>query len=141
MWLPRPTSFKPVANVFGGDPNLRVSDLIDWEAENWDTSKVRSIFLPCDAEVILKLRIIDSMEQDELVYIYIKNGLFSVSSAYNVLEDNLLTVEGRSGQADGAAVERAWKKYVVPSHDPEDQRIYMARLSQCSSMQGQSASS
>lgn len=77
-WIPRPTSFRPIANVFGGSPDARVVELIDWDSGQWDRTRINETFLPIDAELIPQLRLIDPLVPDKLSWFYSKNGIFTV---------------------------------------------------------------
>lgn len=86
-WVPRPSSFKPIANPLGFDANLRVSDLIDWGDGGWDEDCVREVLLPIDSELVLKMRLCDPTTKDTLLWHYTKDGEFSVKSAYHMWMD------------------------------------------------------
>ncbi|XP_075669920.1 uncharacterized protein LOC142639655 [Castanea sativa] len=61
-----------------------VSSLIDEDTKWWKTNFVRSIFLPFEAESILKIPISYSIREDQLIWLGNKNGSFTVKSAYYI---------------------------------------------------------
>lgn len=84
-WLPRPCSFRPAANPLGFSNELRVSDLINRAAKEWIKDVILEAFIPADAELILEMRILGEHVEDEVIWHYNKNGLFSVKSVYHML--------------------------------------------------------
>lgn len=117
-WIPRPTRFKLITNVLGENHEARVIDLIDWNVGQWDRDKVTNFFLPCDAEIILQLRLVDPLIPDKLSWYYTKNGLFTVRSAYHLQLDRRDMANDAVGQAVGDAQDcdgkDLWKVKVPP---------------------------
>ena len=64
----------------------RVSELIDPVSGDWDRALIRSVFWEEDVARILCIPIKQGME-DLLAWHYDKKGVFSVKSAYHVLDD------------------------------------------------------
>ena len=83
-WMPRPYSFKPITAGHIVHPNMLVAELIDKENKVWKEQLVRSIFLPCDADIICSLSLCHSWPHDKLLWHFSSNGEFSVKSAYQV---------------------------------------------------------
>ncbi|KAG7583244.1 Endonuclease/exonuclease/phosphatase superfamily [Arabidopsis suecica] len=63
------------------NPDLRVSDLIDWRKRDWDPQKLSEHFFPADILRIKKIRPVTELE-DFYSWKYNKSGDFSVKSAY-----------------------------------------------------------
>jgi len=82
-WLPRRYSFKPIC-LRGNDKNVRVAELINEELSYWKEEMVREIFLPCDADLILRMPLCQSWPNNKLIWHYTVNGEFTVKSAYSV---------------------------------------------------------
>lgn len=59
-WLQRPSKYMVTVNCYGGDPALRVVELVDWERGRWDDETLEELFLPCDIEVIKGIHIMGS---------------------------------------------------------------------------------
>jgi hypothetical protein len=80
-WLPRDFSRRPITRK--NNCRLKwVSELFT-EQGSWDEAKVRRLFLPIDAETIVKIRI-RSREEDDFVACHPdQHGRFSVRSAYS----------------------------------------------------------
>jgi hypothetical protein len=65
----------------------RVDKLINHEDRSWKEDLVRKIFMPHDAEEILKIRLPRIDEDDFISWIPEKHGMFTVKSAYNLALD------------------------------------------------------
>ncbi|XP_023893347.1 uncharacterized protein LOC112005329 [Quercus suber] len=80
-WLPTPTTFKVISPPveFGNFP--MVASLIDEDTKWWKSDLVRSIFLPFEADSILKIPISYNLPDDQLIWLGNKRGSFSVKSA------------------------------------------------------------
>ena len=59
-----------------------VSSLIDQETKWWKTNVVRALFLPFEADTILKISQSQDLSDDNLIWIGNKRGVFTVKSAY-----------------------------------------------------------
>lgn len=81
MWLPTPDSFKVVSPCIPIESN-KVSWLLDRESRSRDVDKVRSFFLPHEAETILGISISPQFLNDSLIWAWSANGRFSMKSAY-----------------------------------------------------------
>lgn len=81
-WLPTPTTYKVISPPleFGNFP--MVSSLIDKDTKWWKSDLVRSIFLPFEADSILKIPISNNLPDDQLIWLGNKRGSFSVKRAY-----------------------------------------------------------
>ena len=66
-WIPRLFSLKPIGSYVDKDPILGVDDLIDWSLKAWDDQTVREMFMPMDADLILRMRLLDPLIQNERV--------------------------------------------------------------------------
>lgn len=108
-WILRPTSFRVICNVNNGDLALRVSDLINWNSGRWDAEIVRDLLLPCDADLVFQLRLVDPLVQDERYWFYSKDGNYSVRPGYYMLLEKRLRTEGGIRQADEGEINKAWK--------------------------------
>ena len=61
-----------------------VSSLIDQETKWWKTSVVRALFLPFEADIILKIPLSQNLPKDNLIWIGNKRGAFFFKSAYHI---------------------------------------------------------
>jgi len=84
-WLPRPTSFLLINWNHNSNTEMVVAELIDKEAGCWREDSVRRLFLPIDAELILRIPLCTSWPIDKLIWHFTSNGTFSVKSAYHLL--------------------------------------------------------
>lgn len=109
-WIPRPTSFKVIANIKGCDSNLRVLDLINWSDGRWKHSLLDEILLSCDAELVKQIRLVGPGTQDDYYWYYTKNGVFSVKSASHLLMEEQETYEGGVGQSAASTQATMWKR-------------------------------
>ena len=81
-WLPRPTSYKVQSPCRLLNVEDRVSALIDASTTSWNTSLVREIFDPDEADVICNMAISKYGQCDALLWRGTLNGNFSIKSAY-----------------------------------------------------------
>jgi hypothetical protein len=85
-WLPRGVTRQPITpreqSILSS-----VSNLIDPITGDWDKELVEDIFWEEDVNVILAIPIKHARE-NAIAWYYDPRGLFSVKSAYHVLEDN-----------------------------------------------------
>ena len=65
--------------------DTRVSELIDAATASWKTSIVDALFLSHEAETIKSIPLSSRLLADRLVWSEMSNGLFSVSSAYDLV--------------------------------------------------------
>ncbi|XP_075665935.1 uncharacterized protein LOC142635700 [Castanea sativa] len=88
--------FQPKEEVW----EWRVFDLIDWQNHQWDRVRVQALFHQFDAEAILQVPLSRRVVQDSLVWLFTKNGRYSVKSGYHVAKQWRM-VENSSGEASG----------------------------------------
>ena len=84
-WIPDGITRRPITPR-GHTLLRRVSELIDPVSGDWDRALIRSVFWEEDVARILCIPIKQGME-DLLAWHYVKKGVFSVKSAYHVLDD------------------------------------------------------
>ncbi|XP_075654731.1 uncharacterized protein LOC142624885 [Castanea sativa] len=99
-WLPTPTTYKAISPqvAFGNFP--MVSLLIDEDTKWWKSDLVRSIFLPFEAESILKIPISYRPPEDQLIWIGNKRGTFTVKSAYYIAMKVVDVIESGESTAE-----------------------------------------
>ena len=86
-----------------------VSSLIDPVTRWWKEEMVRALFLPFEAEVILKIPLCHNLPKDKLIWIGNKRGDFTVKSAYFIASKVLDSMDvGECSSGDPYA--RIWKK-------------------------------
>ena len=96
-------------------PNdARVVELIHGSPPMWNTNKVQSLFLPYDAEAILKIPLSERVQEDKIFWFDNRDGKYSVRSGYK-----LLLKDARVLQAESL---RQWDP------DPLWKRIWGARV-------------
>ena len=62
-----------------------VSSLIDDVSKCWKVDLVRELFLPFEAETILKSPLSFSLPDDKIIWVGNKRGEFAVKSAYHIV--------------------------------------------------------
>ena len=67
---------------FGDFP--MVSALIDQDTMSWRRDRLERIFLPFEVETILNVPISYHAQEDQLIWVGNKSGVFTVKSAYYV---------------------------------------------------------
>ncbi|KAL0016440.1 hypothetical protein SO802_003509 [Lithocarpus litseifolius] len=83
-WLPLTKSGRVVSPRPSPEANEKVEGLIVRDRAEWNVEKVRSFFLPHEAEAVLSIPISPMNPRDSQVWAKTANGLFSVKSAYKV---------------------------------------------------------
>ena len=81
-WLPTPTTYKVISPQKDFDNFPMVSSLLDEDTKWWKTDLVRSIFLPFEADSILKIPISYDLPKDQLISLGNKMGSFTMKSVY-----------------------------------------------------------
>jgi hypothetical protein len=117
-WIPTGTTRRP-RTPRGNTVLSRVSDLIDPYTSTWDAKLVKDIFWAEDVPNILAIPVHVDRE-DTVAWHFDNNGMFSVKSAYHVLEDEVqhimsckrvnhlmlrVTVEACFGRGSGASLD------------------------------------
>ena len=70
-----------------------VSSLIDPDTRWWKIDSIKALFLPVDAEAILKIPLSFNLPDDRIIWIGNKKGEFTVKSAYFVAVNLLESAE------------------------------------------------
>lgn len=111
-WLPTSDSFKVVCPRTSYSDNAIVASLINLELRNRDVAKVRNMFLPHEAQVILGILISHRLPNDSLIWACTPNGKFTVKSAYKVahkwLQDGQHKTAG-GDCSDSSCMQGLWK--------------------------------
>ena len=111
-WILNPDSFK-VVSTCGLHPRLEmISSLLDMERRDQDATKVRNIFLPHEAKVILGIPINPRLLDDSLSWAQTSNDRFTMKSTCRVgqkclKEGNNQTERGCS--SDNMGMKAIWK--------------------------------
>jgi hypothetical protein len=94
-----------------------VKDIIDHEKGEWKEDKVREIFMPYDAEEVLKIRIPKIQVEDFVSWHFESNGIFSVRSAYKLALNEKMTFDtntSRSSNGNRQVWKTIWDAKVPP---------------------------
>ena len=67
-WIPSPESFKVTSPIGGYTGMEKVSTLLDTDRRSWDVAKVKTIFLPHEAEVVLSIPISGRLPEDSVMW-------------------------------------------------------------------------
>lgn len=92
------------------EPPQLVSELIDQANKTWKVDRVRQVFLPMDADVILSIPSCTSPMQYFWSWHYDRKGVFSVRSAYKLLVATRIRREGWIAESVGPSSMEAEKK-------------------------------
>ena len=111
-WIPSPESFK-VTSPIGVHTGMEiVSSLLDTDRKAWDVVKVKNLFLPHEAEMVLSIPISGRLPEDSIVWAWTSNGSFSVKSGYKVAQKVLKEVSNRGdggSSSDNSGMKSIWK--------------------------------
>ena len=86
QWLPTPEAFKVVSPKPPQPEAEVVAELIDIDRRSWDVAKIRRMFLPHEANVILGIPLSPWLPRDSLIWAWTPKGMFTVNSAYKVAQ-------------------------------------------------------
>ena len=81
-WLPTPTTYKVISPRKDFGDFLIVSALIDQDTRRWRTDILNRVFLGFEVEKILSILIPYYPQEDQLIWVGNKKGIFTVKSAY-----------------------------------------------------------
>ena len=111
-WIPSPDSFQVTSLVGPHGEWEKVSALVDKDRRGWDVGKVKNMFLPHEADLILSIPISAKLPKDSLIWAWTSNGMFTVKSAYIVAQKVLKDGGGRGdegGSSDSSRMRGIWK--------------------------------
>ena len=84
-WLPSPTTYKVISSPRPFDNYPMVSSLIDPVTRWWNSRTIHDLFLPFEADLILKIPLSYNLPEDNLIWMGNKRVAFTVKSAYFVV--------------------------------------------------------
>ena len=109
--LPRSHARRPIACLIDDPPRL-VAALIDHTSSTWNENLVRSVFIPLDAEAILQSPLCTRQVDDFWAWAEERKGVFSVRSAYWMIQRTKLGREAwmyeQGGSSDSQVAEQGW---------------------------------
>lgn len=88
-WLPIPTSFLPITSPCFLQDNLLVSELI--QQRKWNEQLLHVIFNSRDRNFITQIPLNPTAGKDKQIWHFIPHGCFTVSSAYRVAMQEILS--------------------------------------------------
>ena len=108
-WLPTPSTYKVISHRQDFNDYPMVSSLIDVDSKCWKIDLIRELFLPFEAETILKIPLSFSLPDDKIIWVGNRRGEFSIKSAYhiavNIVDSQVI---GKSSLGDVRAL--FWRK-------------------------------
>jgi hypothetical protein len=87
-WIPTPTSYMIQSPYIVLDQEVRVSSLISMDTKWWDISLIQDIFNRKEVDIIYGLALCSGRQEDKLIWVGSKNGIFSVHSAYHLAKES-----------------------------------------------------
>nr|XP_023881248.1 uncharacterized protein LOC111993657 [Quercus suber] len=124
-WLPTPTTYKTISPPYYFEDFPMVSVLIDLDSKRWKADLVKKIFLPFEADTILRIPLCYSLPDDKLIWLGNTRGVFTVRSAYYVAL-SLVKSCNRGESSAGDSRSLLWKR-VWHLNLPEKIRIFAWR--------------
>ncbi|XP_041004081.1 uncharacterized protein LOC121249435 [Juglans microcarpa x Juglans regia] len=110
-WIP---GHKPLVDELilreGIDMDETVDIPLDPETKGWRMDHIRALFNPIVVADILKIRLSSNQYEDKWIWTEEKNGVFSVKSAYRLIQDLRSSSEGES--LDATDQRKLWKMQV-----------------------------
>ena len=83
-WLPTPITYKVISHTQDFDDYPMVSSLINDDSKSWKVNLVRELFLPFEAETILRILLSFSLPDDKIIWVGSRRGELSVKSTYHI---------------------------------------------------------
>lgn len=129
-WIPKEGSLRPIVSRVL-NPSQLVSELLHPATGSWNENRVREVFLPTDAEAIMRIPVCTSNVDDFWAWHPEKKGRFTVSSTYKFMIKTKITreswLEGRSGSSSTDREEWDWTS-LWSLKVPSKVRIFIWRL-------------
>lgn len=123
---------RPITSMIVNPPQF-VSELIDHTSASWREDMIRDIFIPLDAEAIIKIPLCTRIVDDFWAWHEDTKGKFSVRSAYKMIVKMKLGreawLEEREDASNTTAESKAWTSlWSIPI--PSKIRVFAWRLAQ-----------
>lgn len=83
-WIPRAGLMRPITSLLPDPPRL-VADFIDTTSATWKEQVIRQVFVPVDAEAILKIPLCTRHVEDFWAWAEDPRGRFSVRTVYKMI--------------------------------------------------------
>jgi hypothetical protein len=125
QWILGASARKVKTPVLAGNPNMKVSELIDPHTGWWKVGMIQEIFISEDAQAICNLALSPFRNPDKLVWQGIANDCFLVRSAYHQEmvvrtrdrgESSTATRSMRSGIIFGSSLLPVWSAILSGSY-------------------------
>ena len=125
-WLPHHPSNKILTPPVEVEEDWLVSELIDWNTFQWDRSLIDRAFSKYDAEAIFQIPLSRRYVPDVMVWLYNKNGQYSIRSGYHTAR-NLLRESNQDGEGSNLwECNNVWAR-IWKLHIPTKIKIFMWR--------------
>ena len=112
-----PSTYKVCSPPQVSDDFPMVSSLIDKETRRWRADLIRTLFLPFEADTILRIPLSYSLPDDYIVWIGNRRSEFSVKSVYYValpIVENLEGGESSNGDTRTPLWKKMWQLKIPP---------------------------
>jgi hypothetical protein len=86
-WLPEQAGHKVWSKKNSNSPQVCVKDLILPISKSWNTRLINQLFYPFETNQILNIPIIDPDSQDEFSWPKTNNGVYTVKSGYQAIQE------------------------------------------------------
>nr|DAD25053.1 TPA_asm: hypothetical protein HUJ06_026517 [Nelumbo nucifera] len=110
-WLKEMGNFKVDSPKVEGLEDIVVSDLWIPGHKEWDVEMIHELFGPRDASAILNIPLSYSSQEDQLIWHFSPNGVYSVKSGYRVARDLNTTI---SQAVISGGWDKLWKLSIPP---------------------------
>lgn len=94
QWLSTPTSFRVQSPVRVLPKEAKVNELISQESFSWNRGLITQLFSKNESDTILKIPLSLCGVEDKIVWWPVKNGFFSLKSAYFLEMQNRVLTQG-----------------------------------------------
>lgn len=107
-WIPSHHEFKVMTTGNSNQHNSKVKELINIESPNWDLEILHSLLLPLDHAHIQQIPLLNLSNQDELMWMYAIDGIYSVKSRYKAIKE--WQTQSKTPSATSSSKSTVWKK-------------------------------
>ncbi|KAK7259782.1 hypothetical protein RIF29_25396 [Crotalaria pallida] len=110
-----------------GEAHLLVSALLTEDGAHWNEQVINQYFLPGDRDLILSIPMVKFRKEDQLIWHFSPDGVYSVRSGYRTALQNQSQIQNGGVGASNGGNESMWKR-LWGMKIPEKMKIFWWRV-------------